>query len=132
MASKAYSARALRVCVADGVLASHWQHLPGQAAGLVREARSSGERKFCFTNHLADTPRIMLVRAIKAHWACEQAHQQLKYKLGLEHYEDRSWLGLHHHALLSMIAFGYLQHRRLVSALQAGKKPASSAPGPPQ
>jgi hypothetical protein len=40
----------------------------------------------------------------------------------LDHYEGRSWLGLHHHALLTIIAFGYLQYQRLASALQAGKK----------
>lgn len=66
---------AVRVCVADGALVSHWQHLPGQAAWLVCEVRSSGERKYYFTNHPADTPRRTLVRAIKARWACEQAHQ---------------------------------------------------------
>ena len=113
---------AVRVRVADGERISHGQHLPGQAAWLVCEARSSGERKYYFTNHPADTPRRTLVRAIKARWACEQAHQQLKDELGLDHYEGRSWIGLHHHALLTMIAFGYLQHRRLDSALQAGKK----------
>ncbi|RYD92940.1 MAG: IS701 family transposase, partial [Sphingobacteriales bacterium] len=113
---------AVRVRVADGDLISHGQHLPGQAAWLVCEARSSGERKYYFTNHLPNTPRRTLVRAIKARWACEQAHQQLKDELGLDHYEGRSWLGLHHHALLTMIAFSYLQHRRLASALQAGKK----------
>jgi SRSO17 transposase len=113
---------AVRVCVADGDLISHGQHLPGQAAWLVCEARSSGERKYYFTNHPPNTPRRTLVRAIKARWACEQAHQQLKDELGLDHYEGRSWLGLHHHALLTMIAFSYLQHRRLASALQAGKK----------
>ena len=120
---------AVRVCVADGVLASHWQHLPGQAAWLVCEVRSTGERKYYFTNHPADTPRRTLVRAIKARWACEQAHQQLKDELGLDHYEGRSWLGLHHHALLSMMAFGYLQHRRLASALQAEKKTGSQCTG---
>jgi SRSO17 transposase len=113
---------AVRVCVADGVLASHWQHLPGQPAWLVCEARSSGERKYYFTNHPPDTPRRTLVRAIKARWAYEQAHQQLKDELGLDHFEGRSWLGLHHHALLTMMAFTYLQHRRLASNLQAGKK----------
>jgi SRSO17 transposase len=111
---------AVRVCVADGELASHWQHLPGQAAWLVCEARSSGERNYYFTNHPPGTPRRTLVRAIKARWACEQAHQQLKEELGLDHYEGRSWLGLHHHALLTMMAFTYLQHRRLASASQVG------------
>lgn len=47
--------------------------------------------------------------------------QQLKDELGLDHYEGRSWLGLHH-VLLTMIAFSYLQHRRLARALQAEKK----------
>ena len=86
------------------------------------EVRSSGKRKYYLTNHPAGTPRMTLVRAIKARWACEQAHQQLKDELGLDHYEGRSWLGLHHHALLTMMAFSYLQHRRLASALQAGEK----------
>ena len=81
---------AVRVCVADGVLASHWQHLPGQAAWLVCEVRSSGERKYYFTNHPPKTPRRTLGHAIKARWACEQAHQQLKDELGLGHYEGRS------------------------------------------
>jgi SRSO17 transposase len=112
----------VRVRVADGDLISHGQHLPGQAAWLVCEARSSGERKYYFTSHPPNTPRRTLVRAIKARWACEQAHQQLKDELGLDHYEGRSWLGLHHHALLTMIAFSYLQHRRLASALHAEKK----------
>ena len=122
---------AVRVRVADGALIPHAQHLPGQAAWLVCEARSTGELKYYLTNHPAGTPRMTLVRAIKARWACEQAHQQLKDELGLDHYEGRSWLGLHHHALLAMMAFGYLQHRRLASALQAEKKQASNAPGPP-
>jgi len=113
---------AVRVRVADGALVSRAQHLPGQAAWLVCEVRSSGERKYYLTNHPAGTPRMTLVRAIKARWACEQAHQQLKDELGLDHYEGRSWLGLHHHALLTMMALAYLQHRRLASALQAEKK----------
>jgi hypothetical protein len=78
---------------------------------VVCEARSSGERKYYFTNHPADTPRRTLVRAIKARWACEQAHQQLKDELGLDYYEGRSWLGLRHHALLTMMAFGDLPYQ---------------------
>src|SRR5947208_3038788 len=51
--------------------------------------------------------------AVKARWACEQAHQQLKEELGLDHFEGRSWRGLHHHALLCRLAFAFLQHLRL-------------------
>ena len=42
----------------------------------------------------------------------EQAHQQLKEELGLDHFEGRSWSGLHHHALLTMMAFAFLQTLR--------------------
>jgi SRSO17 transposase len=120
---------AVRVCIADGALISHGQHLPGQVAWLVCEVRSSGEHKYYVTNHPADACVVTLVRAIKARWACEQAHQQLKDELGLDHYEGRSWLGLHHHALLTMIAFAYLQCRRLHSAAQAGGKTGPKRPG---
>jgi SRSO17 transposase len=38
--------------------------------------------------------RAGLAATIKARWICEQAHQQLKEKLGLDHFEGRSWQGL--------------------------------------
>ncbi len=47
---------------------------------------------------------------------CEQAHQQLKEELGLDHFEGRSWTGLHRHALMTMIAYAFLQSRRLKAA----------------
>jgi SRSO17 transposase len=65
---------------------------------------------------------MTLVRAIKARWVCEQGHQQMKDELGLDHYEGRSWLGLHHHALMTMMALAYLQHRRLNCTEQSGGK----------
>jgi SRSO17 transposase len=40
-------------------------------------------------------------------------HQQAKEELGLDHFEGRSWFGLHHHALLTMIAYAFLVHLRL-------------------
>ena len=53
----------------------------------------------------------MLAATIKARWVCEQAHQQLKEELGLDHFEGRSWTGLHRHALMAMIAYAFLQSR---------------------
>ncbi|MDA9536966.1 hypothetical protein ACM41_11965 [Bradyrhizobium sp. CCBAU 21362] len=60
---------------------------------------------------------------IKARWICEQAHQQLKEELGLDHFEGRSWQGLHRHALMTMIAYAFLQHHRLA---YAGRKKEST------
>jgi SRSO17 transposase len=59
----------------------------------------------------------------QARWICEQAHQQLKEKLGLDHFEGRSWQGLHRHALMTMIAYAFLQHRHLT---QVGRKKEST------
>src|SRR5258707_6329353 len=67
--------------------------------------------------------RAGLAATIKARWICEQAHQQLKEKLGLDHFEGRSWQGLHRHALMTMIAYAFLQHRHLT---QVGRKREST------
>jgi SRSO17 transposase len=104
---------ALRVRVADGPVAAGGQHLPGEEAWLVGEHRTSGERKYYLSNLPAETPLEVLAAVIKARWACEQLHQQLKDELGLDHFEGRSWRGLHHHALLCLLAFAFLQHLRL-------------------
>jgi SRSO17 transposase len=79
----------------------------------VGEHRSSGERKYYLANLPADATLEVLAALIKARWVCEQVHQQLKDELGLDHFEGRSWRGLHHHALLCLLAFAFLQHLRL-------------------
>jgi SRSO17 transposase len=104
---------ALRVRVADGPVAARAQHLPGEEVWLVGEHRTSGERKYYLANHPADTPLEVLAALIKARWVCEQMHQQMKNELGLDHFEGRSWRGLHHHLLLCQLAFAFLQHLRL-------------------
>src|SRR3954463_15320517 len=104
---------ALRVRVADGPVAARAQHLPGAEAWLVGEHRAGGERKYYLSNLPPDAPLERLAALIKARWVCEQLHQQLKDELGLDHFEGRSWRGLHHHALLCLPAFAFLQHLRL-------------------
>ena len=113
---------ALRVRPAEGAQLRHGWHLPGDEVWLVGEHRASGERKYYLANLPAGTPLHELAATIKARWVCEQAHQQLKEELGLDHFEGRSWTGLHRHALMSMIAFAFLQHLRLEQAGGRGKK----------
>jgi SRSO17 transposase len=104
---------ALRVRPAEGAQLRDGRHLPGDEVWLVGERRASGERKYYLANLPAGTPLEELAATVKARWACEQAHQQLKGELGLGHFEGRSWSGLHRHALMAMIAFAFLQHLRL-------------------
>jgi SRSO17 transposase len=104
---------AVRVRVADGPAAAGGRHLPGEEAWLVGEHRASGERKYYLSNLPPDVSLETLAALIKARWVCEQLHQQLKDELGLDHFEGRSWRGLHHHALLCQLAFAFLQHLRL-------------------
>jgi len=117
---------AVRVRVADGpevrLQGRTGQHLPGDEVWLVGEHRSSGERKYYLSNLPPDTKLKQLASLIKARWVCEQAHQQLKEELGLDHFEGRSWRGLHRHALLTLIAYLFLQHLRLRAAQREKKK----------
>ncbi len=123
---------ARRVRVADGhrhrMLDNRVQAMPGDEVWLVGERRSTGEQKYYVSNLPADATLKMLAATIKARWVCEQAHQQLKEELGLDHFEGRSWIGLHRHALMTMIAYAFLQSRRLKAA---GRKKRVSGP-PPQ
>jgi SRSO17 transposase len=117
---------AVRVRVADGpaqrIRDLGGQHMPGEEAWLVGEHRSDGERKYYLSNLPAGTSLKTLARTIKARWICEQAHQQLKEELGLDHFEGRSWTGLHRHALMTMIAYTFLQYRRLKEVRSRGGK----------
>src|SRR5215213_5752172 len=128
-----FSAR--RVRVADGpevrIGRRVGQHLPGQEVWLVGERRSGGECKYYLSNLPADTDLKTLAALIKARWVCEQAHQQLKEELGLDHYEGRSWRGLHRHALMTLIAFAFLQHQRLAAAKRGKKRQRTAAPAEP-
>jgi SRSO17 transposase len=123
---------AVRVRVADGppqrIRDKGQQHLPGDEAWLIGEHRGSGEKKYYLANLPAKTDLRTLAATIKARWICEQAHQQLKEELGLDHFEGRSWQGLHRHALMTMIAYAFLQHRRLKTARREKKnqRPAAS------
>ena len=104
------------------------QHLPGEEVWLVGEQRATGEKKYYLANLPTKTDLRTLAATIKARWVCEQAHQQLKEEIGLDHFEGRCWQGLHRHALMTMIAYAFLQHRRLVTAKRKkNQRPATPA-----
>src|SRR6266581_2560673 len=122
---------AVRVRTADGppqrIGDKGQQHLPGDEAWLIGEYRASGEKKYYLANLPAATDLRSLAATIKARWICEQGHQQLKEELGLDHFEGRSWQGLHRHALMTMIAFAFLQQCRLKKVRRGKKNPRTAA-----
>jgi SRSO17 transposase len=122
---------ALRVRPAEGEQLRDGRHLPGEEVWLVGERRASGERKYYLANLPPGAPLEELAATIKARWVCEQAHQQLKEELGLDHFEGRSWTGLHRHALMAMIAFCFLQHLRLRERGKKRGRPAGTAAANP-
>src|SRR5437870_3528585 len=122
---------ALRVRIADGppprIRDKGAQPPPGEEAWLIGEHRLSGEKKYYLANLPAKMDLRTLAATIKARWICEQAHQQLKEELGLDHFEGRSWQGLHRHALMTMIAYAFLQYRRLKTARREKKNQRAAA-----
>ncbi len=63
-----------------------------------------------------------MVFEAKMRWRIERDYQDLKQELGLGHYEGRGWRGFHHHASLSIAAYGFLMTQQLRHPQGAGKK----------
>jgi SRSO17 transposase len=73
---------------------------------------AQGPARFFFSNQPASTSLKTLVRTAKSRWWIEHSYRELKDELGLDHFEGRSWRGWHHHVMLVLLAYGYLQSRR--------------------
>ena len=72
-----------------------------------------------------DTSLEELVRAAHQRWRIERDYQELKQDFGLGHYEGRGWRGFHHHASLSIAAYGFLMTERLLTSAVAGEEKKS-------
>jgi SRSO17 transposase len=105
------SVRAIAVRVQASQRGSLWRQ-PGRARWLLIEQLDDDTFKYHLSNLPAATSLEELVRLAHQRWAIEQGYQQLKEELGLDHYEGRSWRGLHHHLTLCFLAFGFLTRLR--------------------
>jgi SRSO17 transposase len=68
--------------------------------------------KYWLSTLPAETSIAMLVDTAKLRWRIERDFQDLKQEIGLDHYEGRGWRGFHHHAALSIAAYGFLVAER--------------------
>lgn len=69
-----------------------------------------------------NTPLHELVSIAHQRWRIERDYQDLKQDFGLDHYEGRGWQGFHHHAALSIAAYGFLMAERLIADKPVGGK----------
>lgn len=63
-----------------------------------------------------------LVNVAHMRWRIERDYQELKQELGLGHYEGRGWPGFHHHATLTIAAYGFLIAEQLASRASVDTK----------
>jgi SRSO17 transposase len=78
--------------------------------------------KYVLSTLPEDTPINELVNAAHQRWRIERDYQDLKQDFGLGHYEGRGWRGFHHHASLSIAAYGFLMTERLIADKPVGGK----------
>ncbi len=78
--------------------------------------------KYYLSTLPGDTPLNDLVAMAHRRWRIERDYQDLKQEFGLDHYEGRGWRGFHHHATLSIAAYGFLVSERLRSGTDRIKK----------
>jgi SRSO17 transposase len=85
----------------DGVLPERW---------LLAEWPTGKDEpvKYWLSNLPADTTIKRLVTLAKLRWRVEHDYRELKQCLGLDHYEGRSYRGLHHHLTCVTVAHAFL------------------------
>ncbi|HSO45810.1 MAG TPA: IS701 family transposase [Rhodoferax sp.] len=112
---------ALRVRCAGGNVGKA-RLLPEQWMLIEWPADQAEPEKYYLSTLPETTALNDLVYAAHMRWRIERDYQDLKQDLGLGHYEGRGWRGFHHHATLSIAAYGFLMAQRLKTGSDAGGK----------
>ena len=63
-----------------------------------------------------------IVRLIKERYRTEQAYEELKGELGLDHFEGRSFPGWHHHVSTVLCAYAFLVAERARAFPPSGRR----------
>ena len=92
----------------------YWRREPHPEQWLLIEWPSSEKEptKYWLANLPESIALRRLVLLAKQRWIIERDYQELKQELGLGHFEGRGWRGFHHHASLSIAAYGFLVRER--------------------
>ena len=92
----------------------YWRDKPHSEQWLLIEwPRDEAEPTHYWLANLSPKTKLKdLVAIAKQRWIIERDYQELKQEVGLGHYEGRGWRGFHHHATLSIAAYGFLVAER--------------------
>jgi len=95
--------------------------LPGAEVWLIirRNVEDPSEIKFYLSNAPADLAVSEFVRLSGMRWPIETTFEEGKGEVGMDHYETRSWLGWHHHMLLTALAHHFLVWIRVYFHMRA-------------
>ena len=77
--------------------------------------------KYWFSVLPEDASLQRLVLLAHARWVIEQFYEDAKQECGFDHYQGRSWEGLHRHLALVMLAYSFLMLYRLTLPLPPGE-----------
>jgi SRSO17 transposase len=104
----------------DGILAQRW---------LLAEWPEGNEQpvKYWLSNLPEQTSIVTLVRLAKLRWRVEHDYRELKQCLGLDHYEGRTFCGLHHHLTCVTVAHAFLTCCRLARGDPHATRPHTAA-----
>ena len=107
----------------------YWRKEPHPEQWLLIEW-PTGEKeptKYWLSNLPAAITLRKLVAIAKLRWRIERDYEELKQELGLGHFEGRNWRGFHHHATLSIAAYGFLVLERCLFSPSANSRPLQAA-----
>jgi len=110
---------------------SHGRSWTGPEGWLLGERPipgEEGEPKWFFSCLPADTPLSRLVELAHLRWPVEQFYEDAKGECGFDHFQGRSWEGLHRHLALVMLAYTFLMLQSLGQEVQADPAPKAAFP----
>jgi len=107
----------------------YWRKQPHPEQWLLIEWPKAEKEptKYWLSNLPAPIALRKLVAIAKLRWRIERDYEELKQELGLGHFEGRNWRGFHHHATLSIAAYGFLVLERCLFSPSGNAPPIEAA-----
>jgi SRSO17 transposase len=88
-----------------------------QPLSIEPQEKEEEKIKYWFSVLPKETSWQRLVLLAHARWVIEQFYEDAKQECGLDHFQGRSWEGLHRHLALVMLAYSFLMLYRLTLPL---------------